>query len=74
MEAVSVITDEAIAETKYILVLSKQFSQQELINDIQLTNLFETTKAYFHQLTNRAEQIKQWRAVNLGEEAFRDNI
>lgn len=74
LEAVSVITDEAIAETKYILVLSKQFSQQELINDIQLTNLFETTKAYFHQLTNRAEQIKQWRAVNLGEEAFRDNI
>ena len=74
LEAVSVITDEAIAETKYILVLSKQFSQKELINDIQLTNLFETTKAYFHQLTNRAEQIKQWRAVNLGEEAFRDNI
>ena len=74
LEAVSVITDEAIAETKYILVLSKQFSQQELINDIQLTNPFETTKAYFHQLTNRAEQIKQWRAVNLGEEAFRDNI
>ena len=74
LEAVSVITDEAIAETKYILVLSKQFSQQELINDIQLTNLFETTKAYFHQLTNRAEQIKQWRAVNLGEEAFCDNI
>ena len=74
LEDVSIKTDEALAETKIVLALSKQFSQKELINDIQLSNLFETTKAYFHQLTNRAEQIKQWRAVNLGEEAFRDNI
>lgn len=74
LEAVSVKTDEALAETKIVLALSKQFSQKELINDIQLSNLFETTKAYLHKLNNRAEQIKQFRAVCLGEEEFLDNI
>ena len=74
LEAVSIKTDEALAETKTVLALSKQFSQKELINDIQLSNLFETTKAYLHKLNNRAEQIKQFRAVCLGEEEFRDNI
>ncbi len=75
LEEVSLKTDEALAETKALLVLSKQFSQKELINDIQLANLFETTKAYLYKLTNRAEQIKQFRAVCLGEEeVLRDNI
>ena len=74
LEDVSIKTDEALAETKIVLALSKQFSQKELINDIQLSNLFETTKAYLHKLNNRAEQIKQFRAVCLGEEEFRDNI
>ena len=74
LEHVSIKTDEALAETKIVLALSKQFSQKELINDIQLSNLFETTKAYLHKLNNRAEQIKQFRAVCLGEEEFRDNI
>ena len=75
LEKVSIKTDEALAETKSLLALSKQFSQKELINDIQLANLFETTKAYLYKLTNRAEQIKQFRAVCLGEEeVLRDNI
>ena len=75
LEAVSIKTDEALAETKSLLALSKQFSQKELINDIQLANLFETTKTYYHRLTNRVEQIKQFRAVCLGEEeVLRDNI
>ena len=75
LEAVSIKTDEALAETKSLLALSKQFSQKELINDIQLANLFETTKAYLYKLTNRAEQIKQFRAVCLGEEeVLRDHI
>ena len=75
LEAVSVKTTEGLAETKTILAMSKQFSQQQLINDIQLANLFETTKAYLYKLTNRAEQIKQFRAVCLGEEeVLRDNI
>ena len=75
LEKVSIKTDEALAETKSLLALSKQFSQKELINDIQLANLFETTKTYYHRLTNRVEQIKQFRAVCLGEEeVLRDNI
>ena len=67
LEAVSVKTTEALAETKTILAMSKQFSQQQLINDIQLANLFETTKTFYHQLSNRAEQIKQFRVDFLGE-------
>ena len=67
LEAVSVKTTEALAETKTILAMSKQFSQQQLINDIQLTNLFECTKTYYRQLSNRAEQIKQFRVDFLGE-------
>ena len=74
LEEVSIKTDEAIERSKIVLALTKQFSQKELINDIQLSNLFETTKAYLHKLNNRAEQIKQFRAVCLGEEEFRDNI
>ena len=74
LEEVSIKTDEALAETKIVLALSKQFSQKELINDIQLSNLFETTKAYLHKLNNRVEQIKKFRAICLGEEEFRDNI
>ena len=67
LEAVSVKTTEALAETKTILAMSKQFSQQQLINDTQLTNLFECTKTYYRQLSNRAEQIKQFRVDFLGE-------
>ena len=67
LEAVSVKTTEALAETKTILAMSKQFSQQQLINDIQLTNLFECTKTYYRQLSNRAEQIKLFRVDFLGE-------
>ena len=74
LTAVSIKTDEAIERSKIVLALAKQFSQKELTNDIQLANLFETTKANLYKLTNRVEQIKQFRAVNLGEEAFRDNI
>ena len=75
LEAVSIKTMETLAEAKILLSYSKQFSQKELINDIQLANLFETTKAYLYKLTNRAEQIKQFRAVCLGEEeVLRDNI
>jgi len=74
LEEVSIKTDEAIERSKIVLALTKQFFQKELINDIQLSNLFETTKAYLHKLNNRAEQIKQFRAVCLGEEEFRDNI
>ena len=73
LEAVSVKTTEALAETKTILAMSKQFSQQQLINDIQLTNLFECTKTYYRQLTNRAEQIKQFRVDYLGEMEVRDD-
>ena len=72
LEAVSVKTTEALAETKTILAMSKQFSQQQLINDIQLTNLFECTKTYYRQLSNRAEQIKQFRVDFLGEMEVRD--
>ena len=68
LEAVSIKTMETLAEAKILLSYSKQFSQKELINDIQLANLFETTKTYYHRLTNRVEQIKQFRAVCLGEE------
>ena len=75
LEAVSIKTMETLAEAKILLSYSKQFSQKELINDIQLANLFETTKTYYHRLTNRVEQIKQFRAVCLGEEeVLRDNI
>ena len=75
LEAVSIKTMETLAEAKILLSYSKQFSQKELINDIQLANLFETTKAYLYKLTNRVEQIKQFRAVCLGEEeVLRDNI
>ena len=73
LEAVSVKTTEALAETKTILAMSKQFSQQQLINDIQLTNLFECTKTYYRQLSNRAEQIKQFRVDFLGEMEVRDD-
>ncbi len=73
LEAVSVKTTEALAETKTILAMSKQFSQQQLINDIQLTNLFECTKTYYRQLSNRAEQIKQFRIDFLGEMEVRDD-
>ena len=73
LEAVSVKTTEALAETKTILAMSKQFSQQQLINDIQLTNLFECTKTYYRQLSNRAEQIKQFRGDFLGEMEVRDD-
>ena len=73
LEAVSVKTTEALAETKTILAMSKQFSQQELINDIQLTNLFECTKTYYRQLSNRAEQIKQFRIDCLGEMEVRSD-
>jgi len=68
LEEVSVKTDEALAETKVVLAISKQFSHKELTYDIQLSNLFETTKTYLHQLNNRAYQIKQFREVCLGEE------
>ena len=68
LEEVSVKTDEALAETKVVLAISKQFSHKELTYDIQLSNLFETTKTYLHQLNNRANQIKQFREVCLGEE------
>ena len=68
LEEVSVKTDEALAETKVVLAISKQFSHKELTYDIQLSNLFETTKTYLHQLNNRAIQIKQFREVCLGEE------
>ena len=74
LTAVSLKTDDAIERSKIVLALAKHFSHKELINDIQLANLFETTKANLYKLTNRVEQIKQFRAVNLGEEAFRDNI
>ena len=73
LEAVSVKTTEGLAETKTILAMSKQFSQQQLINDIQLANLFETTKTFYHQLSNRAEQIKQFRIDFLGEMEVRDD-
>ena len=73
LEAVSVKTTEALAETKTILAISKQFSQKELINYIQLTNLFECTKTYYRQLSNRAEQIKQFRVDFLGEMEVRDD-
>ena len=68
LEEVSKKTDEALERTKVVLGLSKQFSQKELINDIQLANLFETTKTYLHKLNNRIEQIKQFKEVCLGEE------
>ena len=74
LEEVSIKTDEAIERSKIVLALTKQFSQKELINDIQLSNLFETTKTYLYKLTIRVEKIKQFREVNLGEEEFRDNI
>ena len=74
LTAVSLKTDEAIERSKIVLALAKHFSHKELTHDIQLANLFETTKANLYKLTNRVEQIKQFRAVNLGEEAFRDNI
>ena len=73
LEAVSVKTTEALAETKTILAMSKQFSQQQLINDIQLTNLFECTKTYYRQLSNRAEHINQFRVDFLGEMEVRDD-
>ena len=73
LEAVSVKTTEALAETKTILAMSKQFSQQQLINDTQLTNLFECTKTYYRQLSNRAEQIKQFRVDFLGEMEVRND-
>ena len=50
LEEVSVKTDEALAEPKVVLAISKQFSHKELTYDIQLSNLFETTKTYLHQL------------------------
>ena len=67
LEAVSIKTMETLAEAKILLSYSKQFSQKELINDIQLANLFECTKTYYRQLSNRAEQIKQFRIDCLGE-------
>ena len=73
LEALSVKTTEALAETKTILAMSKQFSQQQLINDTQLTNLFECTKTYYRQLSNRAEQIKQFRVDFLGEMEVRND-
>jgi len=73
LEAVSVKTTEALAETKTILAMSKQFSQKQLINDIQLANLFETTKTFYHQLSNWAEQIKQFRVDFLGEMEVRSD-
>ena len=74
LTAVSIKTNAAIERSKIVLALAKQFSHKELTNDIQLANLFETTKANLYKLTNRVEQIKQFREVCLGEEEFRDNI
>ena len=67
LEAVSIKTMETLAEAKILLSYSKQFSQKELTYNIQLGNLFETTKSYFHKLKNRQEQIRQFRAEQLGE-------
>jgi len=67
LEEVSKKTDEALERTKIVLSLAKKFPQKELTYNIQLGNLFETTKSYFHKLKNRQEQIRQFRAEQLGE-------
>ncbi len=67
LEEVSKKTDEALERTKIVLSLTKKFPQKEIIYNIQLGNLFETTKSYFHKLKNRQEQIRQFRAEQLGE-------
>ena len=67
LEEVSKKTDEAFERTKILLRLAKKFPQKELTYNIQLGNLFETTKSYFHKLKNRQEQIRQFRAEQLGE-------
>ena len=67
LEEVSKKTDEAFERTNILLRLAKKFPQKELTYNIQLGNLFETTKSYFHKLKNRQEQIRQFRAEQLGE-------
>ena len=67
LEEVSTKTDEALERTNILLRLAKKFPQKELTYNIQLGNLFETTKSYFHKLKNRQEQIRQFRAEQLGE-------
>ena len=67
LEEVSKKTDEALERTNILLRLAKKFPQKELTYNIQLGNLFETTKSYFHKLKNRQEQIRQFRAEQLGE-------
>ena len=67
LEEVSKKTDEALERTKIVLSLAKKFPHKELTYNIQLGNLFETTKSYFHKLKNRQEQIRQFRAEQLGE-------
>ena len=67
LEEVSKKTDEALERTNIVLRLAKKFPQKELTYNIQLGNLFETTKSYFHKLKNRQEQIRQFRAEQLGE-------
>ena len=67
LEEVSKKTDEALERTKIVLSLAKKFPQKELTYNILLGNLFETTKSYFHKLKNRQEQIRQFRAEQLGE-------
>ena len=72
LEEVEVKVAEALAETKILLVQFKQFSNREILDSPQIHNTIETTKSYYHQLKNRKEQIKQFRADYLGE--FNDNI
>ena len=67
LEEVSKKTDEASERTNILLRLAKKFPQKELTYNIQLGNLFETTKSYFHKFKNRQEQIMQFRAEQLGE-------
>jgi len=67
LEEFSTNTDEALERTNILLRLAKKFPQKELTYNIQLGNLFETTKSYFHKLKNRQEQIRQFRAEQLGE-------
>ena len=72
LEEVEVKVAEALAETKILLVQFKQFSNREILESPHIHNTIETTKSYYHQLKNRKEQIKQFRADYLGE--FNDNI
>ena len=52
LEAVSIKTMETLAEAKILLSYSKQFSQKELINDIQLANLFAVSYTHLTLPTN----------------------